>query len=525
VPAPDLRLFHRYLLSGVEQAPDSPAITSSRLSLTYRELEGLSTEYATALDERGLRAGDALVLELSPRPEAVALMIAAASRGIVFVNISPGLPVARKQQLLQVVDARAHVRGEAGGSGDDSSDQPYPAAPAVTGWVSAEHRLELTGEVLPRIEPREAREDDTAYIVFTSGSTGKPKGIMMSHRAVVSFWRGSCGSRGSGVRRGVRLGSMSPLQFDFSLLDLGLALSAGGTLIQLPSLLAQQPSGFVRALQRYDITQMNGVPAIWHALLASEQLSSLADTPLDTVLYAGEGFPAGGLRSLRAAKPSLRLVNCFGHSESIACSYNVLGEQLADPAGRVPLGAAAIEGMRMYLVDERGGLVTEPGALGEIYVEGDALFDGYWQDQPATEAALVPSPLSGPSVRAFRSKDLGYRDAAGQHYFHSRMDTQVKLLGNRIELDEIDLHLESHEAVVQAATVLDRSSEPRLVAFVLLAAGHPAETSLANALRRHCGLRLPRYMVPTVFEFVEHIPTSANGKVDRQALLTTRRSS
>ncbi|EGX59851.1 AMP-dependent synthetase and ligase [Streptomyces zinciresistens K42] len=501
------RLFHTYLLARAAERGPAPAVSSARLTLSYTELAALTEEYATTLDEHGLRAGDVAVLELSPRPEAVALMAAAASRAVIFVNMSPDLPAARKAHLLHRVGAAAHIGVTA----------PRDSPCAVTGALTDDSRLHLTGGIPARTAPRPPAEHDLAYLVFTSGSTGMPKGIMMSHRAVVSFW---LGFRGFGVAPGVRLGSMAPLQFDFSLLDLGMALGAGGTLVQMSRLLAQQPAGFVRALRRHRVAQMNGVPAIWRALLADAHLERLADTPLDTVLYAGEGFPVGGLRALRAAKPGLRLVNGFGHSESIACAYHVLGDVLADPHGRVPFGERAIDGMRMYLVDEEGAVITEPGRVGELHVEGDALFSGYWQDTATTAAALVPSPLSGPGVRAFRSRDLAYTDEAGQHHFHSRADTQIKLLGHRIELEEIDLHLHTHPAVAAAATVLDTSGEePRLVSYVLPTPGHDLDSGrLDAALRPHCAQTLPRYMVPARFALVAHLPTTVNGKIDRAAL-------
>jgi amino acid adenylation domain-containing protein len=509
------QLIHEYLLAHATSEPDRPAVVSGRGTMTYGELAATVGRYADQFDAHGVRAGDVVVFEFDPRPAPVALIIAAASRGIVFVNVSPHLPVARKEHILAEVEAVAHV-GPA--PSRNAAAEPPGAGrwqPAVRGWLDG-GELRLTGRAPAAAQPREAVAPDLAYVVFTSGSTGRPKGIMMSHRAVVSFWRGFCGF---GVRPGVRLGSTSPLQFDFSLLDLGMALGAGGTLVQVPSVLAHQPSGFVRALRDHGVEQMNGVPSIWRELVASEHLAELRQTRLDTVVYAGEGFPAPGLRALRAAHPALRIVNGFGHSESIACAYQVLGDPLTDEHGRAPFGTRAIDGMRMYLVDDDGRIIDRPGAVGELYVEGDALFDGYWRDEAATAAALVRSPLSGPGTLAFRSRDQVYRDAAGQHYFHSRKDDQIKLLGNRIELEEIDLHLQNHPAVSQAAAALDQSGNPRIVAFVHVRPDRAGGTQLIAELREHCNRELPRYMVPASFEFVPAIPVTANGKVDRAALL------
>ncbi len=512
--SPGSDLFHEYLLSHAAMGPDDPAIIDGARLWSYGELRGRAQEQAEILDSAGLRHGDVMVVELAPSPGAVALMIAAASLGVVFVHVSPDTPAARKDFMLGHLEAKARV-------GRTASPLLANHSAIVPGVLDEDERLQMLGSTPPHGERRAPSAHDLVYIVFTSGSSGIPKGIMMSHRAVVTFWRGIAGF---GVDPGVRLGSASPFQFDLSLLSLGMALGAGGCLVQIPAILLHQPSGFVRYLAEHQVTQVNGVPSLWRAMLAGNSAPLLQETALDTILFAGEVFPFEGLRALRAAVPELRIVNVFGHSESIACTYKVLPSPLTSIDGRLPFGTEAIDGMTMTVVGEDEALIDGPGTIGELYIEGDSLFDGYFKDQAATEAALVRSPRPGSDRTAFRSGDLVFLDDAGEHYFHSRRDFQVKVLGHRIELDEIDVHLERHDEVFQAVSVLVADDPPRIVSFIQTKPG-PAETNgqeaeeLARQLREHCVRSLPRIMVPRRFEFIDSLPTTINGKIDRRALL------
>ncbi|SFP27846.1 amino acid adenylation domain-containing protein [Amycolatopsis arida] len=482
--------FHDYLLAHSAMAPTDPAIVSPRASWTHGQLRERVLRYAADLHRHGLRAGDLVVLEFAPTPEAVALMIATARLGVVFVPVGPELPPARKHRLRARVEPRA--------------------------WITAERLvsggLDLGDPVVPRGPARAPTPDDVAYVVFTSGSTGEPKGITMTHRAVVTCWRGFAGI---GVEPGVRLGSPAPLQFDFALFDLGMALGAGGCLVQVPSLLTHQPRGFVRYLARHGVTQVNGVPSVWRAILAAEAAHLLRSTPLRTVVCGGEDFPASGFRALRAGRPGLRLVHVFGQSESIACTYKVLPDPVPEWRGRAPCGGTAIPGLRMAIVDESGRAVTEPHAIGECYLAGPGLFRGYWRDPAATADALVPGPPGGPADTAFRSGDLVVRDERGDLYFAGRRDRRVKVLGNRVEPGEVELHLARHPGVVQAACVLTADGAG-LVAHVQ-AAGEVTE----EALRRHCVTHLPRYMVPHRFVRHDRLPVTTNGKIDHRALAVT----
>lgn len=507
-------MLHHHLLAQGLRSPQRVAVVHRDAEWTYAQLERRAAAYAHQLLRWGVRPGDRVAFVLDPCPEAVALIIACSMVAAVFVPLSPEMPAQRIDDVLRNVEPMVTVR-----HATPSPHAPQPVFEVDYPGGSSTLEPSVDGEAAD-LPPGMVSSDPQlpAYIIFTSGTTGRPKGIQSTHRAAISFFRGFSKY---GVGPEDRLGSVAPMQFDFCLCDIGVALGSGATLVQVPRMLVHKQSAFVEHLRRKRVTIMHAVPSAWSELLAQRPDMLRRLTQLHTVMYAGEPFPLRQLRELERRLPAVRIVQGFGHSESIGCSFKVLPRPFAEIEGKVPVGRA-IDGMEMFIVGDDGREITAPRVVGELYLKGDALFDGYWRDPALTDSVLVPDPRPGAgAARVFKSGDRVFVDDAGDFYACGRVDLMVKVRGYRVELEEIETRLAAHPVVARAAVVTSvQDGGVRLEAYVIATAGGKAQEAaqMADALRQHCAQVLPSYMQPAHYHFVDRLPLTENGKLARRRL-------
>jgi amino acid adenylation domain-containing protein len=506
--------FYRLLIGPGAGTPDKPAVVEADENgaleeISYRSLDGLVHEYAAVLDGLGLDVGDRVVVEADTSAAAVALLLACAKLGLPFVPVSPQTPDTRLRTILRTVEPALHARA------DGLNPRKLPEARGSASFG----RAGLVVERPPARKERRRRNvlaTDTAYIVFTSGSTGRPKGVVMSHRAIVTFLRAMLADGLAGSDD--RVASTSPLQFDFALFGIGVALSSGATLVPVPREQLDSPRRMVGFLQNAGVTQLHGVPSLWRPVLRHDPDLLRGLTDLRSVVFAGEEFPIPELRRLQEMLPGARVVNGYGATESMAASFTDVPNPLPAEQERLSIGHAHT-GAEMTLVDDRGAAVTRPGLVGEIYLRSPALFTGYWNDPEATAAVLVPDPVEPRhGQQVLRTGDLARLGAEGELYFIGRSDHQVQIRGNRVELGEVEGALTRLPTVTAAAACLvPRSGNLVLMAAVVLDSPE-AELDVTAALAL-CARELPTYMVPRLIFALPKLPLTENGKVDR-ALLT-----
>ncbi len=506
--------LHDFLLAAARHTPDAPAVIESdrpgaTTVTTYAELAALVAAYADGLGALGIETGSRVVLESDTTARAVAALLACSRSGLAFVPVSPETPRRRLESILATARPALHLQAADG----TRSDLPPTLGTARFGPDG------LTVDRAPaphRPRRRVPCVTDPAYIVFTSGTTGRPKGVVMSHRAVIAFYRGMLAHRIATPED--RIASTSPLQFDFSLLNIGLALGSGAAVVPVPPHLVRWPRHLLRVLRETGATQVNGVPSIWRQSLRYEPERLAALDRLRSVLFCGEEFPLPELRRLQELLPAARIINCYGATESMACSFEDVPRPLPDDVERLSIGVAH-PGAEMLLVDASGAVVDRPGVPGEIHLRSPALFSGYWDDPEATRAALVPDPLCPQSGQAvLRTGDLAVRGERGEYYFCGRTDSQVQINGNRVEIAEVERRLTEFPGAA-AATALALplpGGGLELAAFVVPRADRTPPD--AGALREFCAETLPPYMVPQQIQLLDALPVTANGKVDRAAL-------
>ena len=350
-----------------------------------------------------------------------------------------------------------------------------------------------------------------AYAIYTSGTTGAPKGVLIGSRAFSAAVEAVVGALD--LNRDTRTLCVSPFHFDGSFGTLFPTLFAGGALVIRPRDALLFPRTFFNAVVNERITYTGFSPSYLRLLLASPQISKLDDSVLDVIALGGEASSIADIRSLWSAAPRVRVFNRYGPTEAtIAVTHVCLTPEMTED-GTVPMGTPH-PAVSFFLVDEAGAVVEGSGKVGELYIGGAQLMEGYW-GAPALTAEVLRSDVV-PGELVYRTGDLVYRDTHGRYVYVDRADRVIKRSGVRISLIELSEAMRSLDGVAAASCVTyDNQGELGIVAFVV------TETEISEAdLRRASRERLPETMLPNRIEVVAELPMTKSSKLDERLLLS-----
>ncbi len=492
VAMPFISLFERH----AALRPESVALVWDGGRMDYGALDLAATRLARRLRALGAGPDRVVAMALERSAAMVVAVMAIAKAGAAFLPLDPQAPVARLASILEEAEAIALLL-------DAPGLEPFAALHKTIMAVDWPALLAEEDAAEPEALPAPGATD-LAYVLFTSGSTGRPKGVMIEHATLAR--RLGWLSRAYAVDWRDRSAQATQITFDPSLIELLLPLIHGAS-VALPPPGRLLPEAIADFAEHHGVTIMAFVPSTMSRFL--DTAGHRPGLKLRVACCGGEVLsPELATRFLQ--ETGARLYNVYGPTETaiFATAWECENHRtdVALPIGR------PIDDTRIYVLDDK--LRAMPmGAVGEIFIGGEAIARGYLKRPELDAEVFLPDPYR-PGRRMYRTGDRGWLGSDGNLHFMGRLDRQVKLRGYRVELGEIESALSAVPGVLQAAAQLvQRNGKPAIHAWVAM-----AEAQTPEWLQRALRVRLPDYMVPAGITVMPQLPTSQVGKISYDAL-------
>ena len=490
-----------YLNQIVREKPDKMAYSDGTEGMTVREVYRYSRSIGSFLHEKGIYKKP-IVVFMRKSPQEVTAFFGVIAGGCFYVPIDEEMPSGRIQLILDNVRSPLIICDEA--TADIAGKFQVEDCEIVL--YDRMIQTPIDDGALDRIY-RRAIDTDPIYIVFTSGSTGIPKGVAACHRSVIDYIEQL--SEALHFNEDTVFGNQTPLYFDACLKELYPTLKFGATTYLIPRNLFSIPTALVEYLNQHKINTVCWVVSALTMISAFGTFELVKPKYLHTVAFGSEVFPIKQFRLWRQALPEATFTNLYGPTEGtgMCCYYRV--EREFQDGEAIPVGHP-FPNREILLLTEEGKPAAE-GQEGEICIRGTALTLGYYNDPVRTSEAFVQNPLNTayPEV-IYKTGDIGRYNEAGELVFVSRKDYQIKHMGHRIELGEVEVNVGMLPGIRMTACIYDA----KRVKIVLYYVGDLSEKELTEALKG----KLPRYMLPNKLIRLEQMPFTANGKIDRVTL-------
>jgi len=502
-----INVLEYFQQGALAKCPGKVAVVDHERRYTFAELADFAKNCAALIVQRTAEFNRPIAVFLPKGTATIIADLGILYSGNCYGNLDVKSPPERLKAILQNLDATLVITSAA-------------QAPVLLGLGIPETQLLLVesgmaAELAYTDAALAARwnlviDTDPLCIIHTSGSTGIPKGVALNHRGTIDFmdWV----FQRLGLDGGEVIGSLSPFYFDIYTLELYLCLAKGATLVIIPDQCAAFPAKLLDFMVAQAVSFIFWVPTIMVNVANQDLLAKWTLASLRKILFAGEVFPTRHLNYWRRHLPSALFVNLYGPIEiSVDCTYFVVDRELADDE-KLPIGFPC-RNTDILILNEQNQPVQgeEPG---ELCVRGSSLALGYWNNPERTAQAFVQNPLNRhyPEL-IYRTGDLVNRNPRGEIMFLGRKDFQIKHLGYRIEMGEIE-HAVLQVPGVRNVCVVYQPERKEIILFF-----ESDQELTAGAIRERLGAFIPKYMLPTVFHRLEQLPRNPNGKIDRQNLL------
>ena len=492
-----------WLERSVGRYPDKTAVADPETSLSFSELHNAARSFGSWLAAR-TEPRRAVAFYLEKSAYALAAMLGSVYAGCSYTVIDVRQPAGRVANICESLDPCFLVT-----DADHETELKEKLLHCPWTVVRMEDALscEVDEDALEKVRAQSS-PDDTLYINFTSGSTGTPKGVMIPHRGVLEFI--DCFTETFAFDESRVFANQAPFDFDVSVKDIYSCLKTGATLRLVPRSYFTAPTTLMDYLADSQVTTLIWAVSAMTFVSIMNGFSYRVPTTIREVMFSGEVMPPKQLRTWQSYLPDARFVNLYGPTEiTCNCSYYDVERTYADdeviPMGK-PFACDTV-----FLLDENDALVESPDTMGEVCVVGPTLAKGYLGLPEKTAEVFVQNPLETRVPETmYRTGDIARYDQDGNLVYVSRKDNQIKHMGQRIELGDIEASANAVDGVEQSVCLYNEKRKRILLFYV----GSIEKDALVEKLRE----LLPQYMVPNSLTKLDGLPLNKNGKVDRTLL-------
>lgn len=489
-----------YLENIVKKFPEKPAFVGEHSMLTFSGLKARADRMATFFIEKGIYREPVLVF-MEKSPEEVATFLGVIKADNFHVAMDLEMAEGRLKHIINIASARVMICDQA--TKDKAESLGFTGEILLFEEAGSDPDLEKLSEVRQK-----SIDINPIYLIFTSGSTGVPKGITANHRSVIDYIEEitpvlDCDET-------TIFGNQAPLYLDTFLRDFYTALKTGATTYLIPKKLFLSP---VKLIEFLNENKINTISFVVSALTIFTKLGAFEFAKpkyLRTIGFGGEVFPLPHFEEWKATCPDAKFVNLYGPTECSGASSYYIVDKTRKYEKSIPIGKPFFNS-EFFLLDEEDKAVPK-GEKGEICIRGTAVTMGYYGDFERTRASFVQNPLNKKYLETiYRTGDIGYFDENDDIVFVGRKDHQIKHMGYRIELEEIEAVGNQFEGITRGVCVYLKEKEK--ICFVYQGSIEKVEV---KALFKS---RLSAYMVPSKIVKIDEFPTLSGGKIDRVGLL------
>ncbi|AIL12648.1 hypothetical protein IM40_02505 [Candidatus Paracaedimonas acanthamoebae] len=507
----------------VSKYPHRNCLRFNGRTLTYSQLNERSNQLAHYLITKRANKGKLIAISLESSIELIIAMIAVMKTGAAYVPIDPSYPLDRIDSILKDANVELLLT-------NNSFKDRYESYENIIITLDGNNE-EIEKQPLENLELSFSL-DNTAYIIYTSGSTGLPKGSLISHKNVISLFR-AC-EHLFNFNKEDTFCLFHSFTFDLSVWEIWGALLYGRELVIVPTEIKKDTQAFLSFLEKEEVSILTQTPSSFDSLILANQSNFRKNLKLRHIILAGEKLEVSKLEWWWNAyhDKNQQLTNMYGISETtIYSTYLKLTKNHIDSRSPYSPVGAPLDNTKIYILDDNLTPVPE-GVIGEMYVGGDGVSDGYLNRPELTEQRFITDPFSSEtgtdcnkSSKMYRSGDLARYCSTGTIEYLGRRDHQIKIRGFRVELGEIESLLNLNMLIEKAAVICNTNAagECSLIAYIKIrdeAKGEKSNRELFVNIKNYLIQKVPEYMVPTKFIQVDNFPLTVNGKIDRKKLPT-----